>query len=101
MHLEDLIGSPVRLPEGGSLGHVVDVYLTGLPKPEIVGLAVGPRAWLPRLHLHTGLSGVLMRARRVQVVRWSAVAGYRDFAVHLKRGWRSHLREVSVEDLVG
>ena len=87
IEIEDLVGSRVVDADGERVGHVVDLLLSGLPRPEVAGLAVGSAAWLSRLELDDATRRLLGRPP-VRVVAWRHVDGIDERRViRLRRGW--------------
>jgi sporulation protein YlmC with PRC-barrel domain len=100
VEIEDLVGSRVVDAEGRTLGHVVDVLVTGLPRPEVVALALGAGAWLARLEVDSPVLRLLRRSRRVKVVPWRHVRSARGSTIQLKPGWEAESQEVDIDEPV-
>jgi sporulation protein YlmC with PRC-barrel domain len=101
IEIEDLVGGRVVDAEGRTLGHVVDVLVTGLPRPEVVALALGAGAWLARLEVDSPLLRLLRRSRRVKVVPWRHVDAVEDRRmIKLKPGWEAESEEIDVDEPV-
>jgi sporulation protein YlmC with PRC-barrel domain len=98
--IEDLVGGRVIDAEGRSQGHVVDVLVTGLPRPEVVALALGPSAWLARLEVDSPLRRLLRRTK-VKVVPWRHVAALEDrTTIRLKPGWEAEAEDLEIDEPV-
>lgn len=105
IEIEDLIGGSVLDAEGRKLGRVVDVLVTGLPRPEVVALALGAGAWLARLELDSPLLRLLRPLRRrprlVKVVPWRHVAAVENrVTIRLKPGWEAESEEIDMDEPV-
>jgi sporulation protein YlmC with PRC-barrel domain len=98
IEIEDLVGNRVVDAEGRSQGHVVDVLITSLPRPEVVALVLGANAWLARLEVDSPLRK-LLRRHRVRVVPWRHVASVEDrVLIRLKPGWEAETEDIDVAD---
>jgi sporulation protein YlmC with PRC-barrel domain len=98
LEIEDLVGGRVVDAEGRDQGRVVDVLMTGLPRPEVVALALGPSAWLSRLELGSPLHRLLARTR-VKVVPWRHVAAVEGrTTIRLKPGWEAEARDLEIDE---
>ncbi|HXM56195.1 MAG TPA: hypothetical protein VOB72_12460 [Candidatus Dormibacteraeota bacterium] len=98
IEIEDLVGGRVVDAEGRTQGHVVDILVTGLPRPEVVALALGASAWLGRLEVDSPLRRLLRRTR-VKVVPWRHVAEVEGrTTIRLKPGWEAEAEDLEIDE---